>query len=333
VWAQATVSTTTSGTWTNASELICLVYRGTKRVGANVGGGGLNTIIEFPALALNRTDGSSWVVGVVGHRSANNVDVAPNNMTNRAFTGTEAAGHDTNGGVSSWSRQTVTPSSNNSWRSWVVELRDDSLIRTPLVGAFTLSGNSVTLTVAGGANNYSLAADTGNFTGSYSSANLVLSQILFANIGALVLGSSDTGLRQSHRLTADTRTYTFTYNAANLTFTPVSAGYSLAAAPATFTLTAPTVLLTKGWRLDATTRSFIVLRVSAGLKRTYALTAASRAFIFNFRTADLIYSGLQLIFKKFYYQSITDDPRSLDVGGSAPGAGLVYYINKYFRIL
>jgi hypothetical protein len=254
-------------------------------------------------------------------------------MTNRAFTGTEAAGHDTNGGVSSWSQQTVAAVANSGWRSWTVELRDDSVSETPVVGSFTLTGNAATLTVGGGLNNYSLAADTRSFIGSYSSTGLTLNRRLFADTGGFVLGSSDTGLRQSHRLTADTRSYSFTYSAANLTFTPVSTGYTLTADPATFTFTAPAVLLAKGWRLDAATSSYLLTGVGVGFKRTYSLTAASRAFNFSFRTTNLVYSGAQQTVKRFYYQSITDDPRSLDVSGAAPGAGLVFYINKHFRVL
>ena len=95
-YAVATASTTTSGTWTNATELICLVYRGTKLVGANAGGSGsATTTVNYPALTLQRTDNSSWVVGVAGHRTATNVELAPSGMTNRTTAGT--VGH------SSWS--------------------------------------------------------------------------------------------------------------------------------------------------------------------------------------------------------------------------------------
>jgi hypothetical protein len=200
-------------------------------------------------------------------------------------------------------------------------------------GSYTLTGNAVTLTVGGGLNNYSLAADTTNFTGSYSSTGLVLNRRLFADTGGFVLGFSDTGLRQSNRLSADPGSYSFTSNAVNLTFTPVFTGYSLTAAPAAFIFTAPTVPLAKGWRLEAAIGSYLLTGVDVGFRQTYVLTAASRAFTFNFISANLSYSGAQQTVKRFYYQAITDDPKNLDVGGVAPGAGLVYYINKHFRVL
>ena len=139
-YAVATATNTTSGTWTNATELICLVYRGAS-IGASAGGSGAaTTSIAYPALTLQRTDNSSWVVGVAGHRTATNVEVAPTGMTNRASSGTEAAGHDTNGTVTSWSQQTVTVNASSAFRSWTVELRDKTVTLTADKGAYTVSG-------------------------------------------------------------------------------------------------------------------------------------------------------------------------------------------------
>jgi hypothetical protein len=286
-YAVATGSTTTSGTWTNASELICLVYRGTKFVGDSLGGGAQSATIAYPALSLDRTDGSSWVVGVAGHRTATNVDAAPSGMTNRAFTGTEAAGHDTDGGVTSWSQQTISAGANSGWRSWTVELRDESVQLLADTQAFTVTANAATLTVGGGLNNYSLAATTRSFAGTYNSAGLVASRKLVAVSSSFVLTRPEAGLRKTTRLVAETGIYSLTFSSVSLAYTPAA---------------------------------------------DYSLVAASRAFNLNFRSANLVYSNGQTTVKRFYYQPVTDDPKSLDASGTAPGAGLVYYINKHFRV-
>lgn len=204
-YAVATGSTTTSGTWTNATELICLVYRGTRVVGASAGGGAASTSIAYPALTLQRTDNSSWVVGVAGHRSATNVQVAPTGMTNRVFTGTEAAGHDTNGTVSSWSQQTVTVDANSGWRSWTVELRDATVVVIGAAQAFTATGQAATLTktvppkvVAGAVGSFALSGQT---------AGTVVSRRLVSAVGAFTTAGQAAALKQTHRLVGDAGSY------------------------------------------------------------------------------------------------------------------------------
>lgn len=101
----------TSGTWTNASMLVCAVYRGVSHIGAHAVNNGASATVSYPALTLDITDGTSWVVGFAGHRSVNgSVATAPTGMTNRnSLEGTTSDGavHDTNGGVASWSARTV----------------------------------------------------------------------------------------------------------------------------------------------------------------------------------------------------------------------------------
>lgn len=127
----ATSSGETSGTWTNATGLVVLVYRGCAAgdpIGDVVGAGSSSLVISYPALTMQVSDGSSWAVGVAGHRSADAVgfDSPPSGMSNRAYQQDAAAtliGNDTAGGVSSWSAQTVTATgTSGGWRSWSVEL-------------------------------------------------------------------------------------------------------------------------------------------------------------------------------------------------------------------
>lgn len=126
---------TTSGTWTNATSVVFLIYRGctpVSPIGNNAVGVGNNTTIIYPALTPSRTDGTSWVVGFAGHRSTNtSIGTAPTGMTNRASVSDatdQAAGHDTNAPVTSWSATSVAVGGTNSnWIARTVEIEDVAL--------------------------------------------------------------------------------------------------------------------------------------------------------------------------------------------------------------
>lgn len=150
----ATGAGTASGTWTDATHISATVYRagtGNINIGADATTGGNGSTLTYSALTLQDTSGSSWVAGFGGHRQATNVETAPTGMTNRtstATTGGESAAHDTDGGVASWSSQTVSvsPSSGGTqgWRTAVVEIREFAAITlAAAAGAFTLTGIAV----------------------------------------------------------------------------------------------------------------------------------------------------------------------------------------------
>jgi hypothetical protein len=107
-----------SGTWTNASEIICEVLRPPTGYVLLIGNSNTNSsgtaTVNYPALPLMDASGNSWVIGVV---AASNTTQA----LTTAFTGMtlptggsivgasyQAALFDTNGGVTSW------PSTNQS---------------------------------------------------------------------------------------------------------------------------------------------------------------------------------------------------------------------------
>jgi len=107
----ATGASTPSGTWTNASQLICAVYRpsanNTIRVGAAASNSSTTATVNFPALTLgDNFSGNDWIIGFVAASNATQtLTVAPSGMTNvtSIVATSQAALHDTNGGVSSWS--------------------------------------------------------------------------------------------------------------------------------------------------------------------------------------------------------------------------------------
>lgn len=119
----ASNSSEVSGTWVGATEVVVEVYRGHAGIGIWLGNTGNSNQINYPALSLSVTDGSSWVAALGGHKTATNVEQAPSGMINRTFAGSESAGHDTNGGVSSWTSTNVSVNASSRWYSWVVEIK------------------------------------------------------------------------------------------------------------------------------------------------------------------------------------------------------------------
>lgn len=127
----ATSNAETSGVWDGATEVIAHVYRGVDQVDPlrnPVQTTGV-AAVTYGAVNLSVTDGSSWVVAFAGMRVGSQpLETPPPGMTNRSnvangSTG-EVAGHDTAGGVSSWSLQTSS-ATGFRYRTSVHEIRAD----------------------------------------------------------------------------------------------------------------------------------------------------------------------------------------------------------------
>lgn len=187
---------TTTSTWTNATSVVVMVYRGqdsTTPIGTSSGSGTASTTVTYNALTLQITDGSSWVLGVAGHRSTNtNLQNAPTGMTNRATVvdaTDEAAGHDSNGGISSWGAQNVSVGGTSSgWRAWSIEIRS-----TPIT---TLADgtNPINSTLAPGTSITDLDAftlTTSSGTDSVTAATLTLAAGTYAGLSELRITSDD----------------------------------------------------------------------------------------------------------------------------------------------
>lgn len=127
----AASSSETVGTWTNATSTIVHVYRatGTISAGAAAGTGSTAATVTYPALTLQDAGGASWVVAFAGHRQINvALETPPGAMVNRSSVldaTDEAAGHDTNGGVTSWASTNVAVGGTSSgWRTVVLEIKE-----------------------------------------------------------------------------------------------------------------------------------------------------------------------------------------------------------------
>ena len=134
-----------SGTWTNATLVIVQIYSGVasdhtascKTLGTGgrttAGTSGTTSTYTFTGVTLTNGTGTSWIVAAVGSSAA---VCTPATVLHSEYTTTNAIGHDTNGGVSSFSTLTCMGTTGN-WKSDTVEL----LAKTP---TFT-SVNGVTV--------------------------------------------------------------------------------------------------------------------------------------------------------------------------------------------
>jgi hypothetical protein len=145
---RATVTNTATGTWTNATSVIFVIYRGVGSIGGTSVDSGSSTTINYPAVTLTNQTGSSWVVGFAGHRSTNvAIQTAPTGMVNRISVSDatdEAASHDTNSGFSSFTSRTASVGGTSSgWVSATIELIDGSATATATAIESLSSFNSV----------------------------------------------------------------------------------------------------------------------------------------------------------------------------------------------
>jgi hypothetical protein len=284
-YAVATATNTTSGTWTSATELIAVVYRGTKRPGGNNNAGSTGTSISYPALSMQRTDGTSWVAGFAGHRTATNVEGSPSGMTNRTSAGTEVANHDTNATVSSWSAQSVTVNASSGWRARTVELLDAALSLLAGVGSFAQTGIA-----AGLYKGFTLSAAAGTFTLTGIDADVVKAsnpnKVLTADVGSLGLTGIDAGLLEDARLTADPGVFTLSgIDAGTRATRLLSGGFG------SFTFSGIDAGVLEAARLNADAGIFTLSGIDASTSASRLLVAQTGTYIFTGISAALIKTG------------------------------------------
>jgi hypothetical protein len=118
----ATSSSESSPTWTNATGVVCLVYRNAQVLGYT-GNAGTTSTISY--LAHTRTAPSgSWITRFAGHRTATNLLTnTPAGYTARAGVATEVRGMDSGGAVASDpTTQTQSVNAASGWMAYTVEI-------------------------------------------------------------------------------------------------------------------------------------------------------------------------------------------------------------------
>lgn len=155
----ATSESMTSGTWTNAEGMLCVVYRDSTNycgIGAvSRTNGTTTTTIGYSGSILPGRSGTSptieaWHVSFGGCNSnSTDFDSAPAGMTNRgSLAGTaafEITAHDTNATSSSWSNVNRTNSSSVSYHTFTLELFDTGIAKTASGGGGPLVGGRLAI--------------------------------------------------------------------------------------------------------------------------------------------------------------------------------------------
>lgn len=128
-WKLATSNSEVSGTWTNATDIACVVYRNqstattpVKNVGSNMNN---NTSVLWQTVAMSRR-GTSWIVSLGAIKSIDTaIETGPSILTNRADNvgaTSETVAFDTNGPCSNFPTATSSlgPSVGGTGGPWHV---------------------------------------------------------------------------------------------------------------------------------------------------------------------------------------------------------------------
>lgn len=185
----ATGAGTSSGVWSNATDVVFHIYRPTSsnysiRAALVATNNSFSPIITYSGATLTVTDGNSWVAGFAGKDSSGSaIATAPSGMLNRSSRNNEVGGHDTNGGVSSWSNTGVSqgPSSNN-WVSATVEIYEQA----------TVGAGAVTDSVSVAGVGASTAASAGAISDGATVAGVGAS--IAAAVGSISIGATVAGV-------------------------------------------------------------------------------------------------------------------------------------------
>lgn len=163
--AAGTESGTTSPTYTNATQVMVLVYRGVTAVGGTADHDATTSPGSVPTISFLATNANSWVVGIGGSKQGTSQAVA--NMTKRIelknSTTSMIDGWDTNGGQGTFPAQPLTLGSSTD--SWAVTLE--------LEGASN-SANGITVVQATTAYSFSVASLAATFPAAVTAGNSIL---------------------------------------------------------------------------------------------------------------------------------------------------------------
>lgn len=196
----------TSGTWTNATNLDCEVYRGIYGAGDSEIATSTTTAVIIPANFPYQTGGNSWIAGAIGHRTATSLGTTPSGLTARGSVGTNPilAAYDTNAGVASFTNKSFTANTTSGSASTSIELLGAYSMWDPSArggsGEFLLNSTGLVSTLSTNpASATSATATLGRTTGKYvykvTSGNLTsgLSIGLSTN-ASTTLGSSSSSV-------------------------------------------------------------------------------------------------------------------------------------------
>lgn len=118
--------------FTNATGTIVLQYRGalvnspdcSQSVGGSANGNAASSTVSYNTFTLTNTNGTSWVIGCAGSKTATNMGTAPTGMTNVTTANGGTVGcQDTNNPVSVWATGTASVNASTEWISLTIEIK------------------------------------------------------------------------------------------------------------------------------------------------------------------------------------------------------------------
>ncbi len=123
----ATANNHTSGTWTNATGMAAIVFRG-QHASSPIGGHGLDTgaaanVVTAPAITLVDSSGASMILECYAHRGVTAWSAAPTGYTTQASVATEVLIGTKDVTTSDGAVTQNCTSSNAAWRSAAIEIR------------------------------------------------------------------------------------------------------------------------------------------------------------------------------------------------------------------
>lgn len=334
-------TTDIAGTWTNATSIIIIQFRGTSiAIGNSAVSTGTDTPVVYNAVTL--TDSTSNVVGFVGHRAANLTDVEtpPTGMTFivSAIDATDSeAAHWTNGEVSSWSSQNVTVGSSSNWHSAVIELRETgggAFTVTADGGSYSISGTaaspefgrlvsaatasySISGTAASLLHKYHMTAGGGSYAVTGADATLLNKQVLAADGGSYAISGADAGLTKTIPMSANGGTYSISGTNASL-----MQGYLVAANTAAYAVSGAAANLERGYLLTANGSSYAVIGTAASVLHAWRVTADGGTYSINGSDATLTKTGNTIVAADSGVYTISGSDATLiytPTGGSPSG--------------
>lgn len=158
-WKRALSTGETSGTWTNATGLVCAVYRGVATnktpLGSHQSTSGTTNTVTYASIINCKT--SSWIVGFAAHRSINTTIESPPSgfsmQTNTVGALAEFVGFDTNGprgGTGSYPTTTVAITGTASgWMSTLIEIYNEDNKFNNYMGVRAAASNTGILSAGG----------------------------------------------------------------------------------------------------------------------------------------------------------------------------------------
>lgn len=285
----------TVGTWTNASDVLVLVYRGcltSGPIGGNATATNASATVAYPSVTMQVTNGSSWVAAFAGYRSqTSSLETPPTGFTNRSdhvnsSSDCEAAGHDTNGGVSSYAGSSASVGGSGfRYRTVSVELKAAATLN-----AYTLIAAGGSVSISGQAATLKRGAKVGAAAGSVAisgqAAVLRRGYPLVAAAGSVSITGKPAGTRRAATLGAAAGSLAIFGAAVTLRF-----ARRVAASGGAISITGAAVALRAARRASAPAGSMSVAGAEPTLKPTRRLAAAGTAVGITGAAAELVYGS------------------------------------------